>query len=72
MSDVGKVTIETVSGPRGLTRQISGTVNVGGSLVRVSCESVQDPVLDRVIDELYTRITAIAMETVHAALQQED
>jgi hypothetical protein len=29
MSDVGRVTIETVAGPKGLVRQISGTVNVG-------------------------------------------
>ncbi len=71
MSDVGRVTIETVAGPKGLVRQISGTVNVGGSLVRVACDSEQDPVLDRAVDDLYARITALALETVHASLRHE-
>lgn len=71
MSEVGKITIETVAGAGGLVRQISATVNVGGSLVRVQCESAQDPILNRAVDDLYARITSKALETVDASLGQE-
>ena len=72
MSDVGKVTIETVGRPTGVVHHVNATVNVGGSLVSVECDSEREPELAQLVDQLYARLSAIALQAVQASLAQED
>jgi two-component sensor histidine kinase len=68
MSEVRKVTIETV--PRGTvtTHQVTADVNVGGSLVDVSFDSEQDPELHEIVEQLQAKLRAMAVHAVQESL----
>ncbi len=71
MSEVGKVTIEPVAGSTGVLHLVATTVNVGGSLVEVSCDSRSDPELAALVDQLCARLSAIAVHTVQMSLHEK-
>ncbi|HEX8918445.1 MAG TPA: hypothetical protein VF898_08075 [Chloroflexota bacterium] len=71
MSEVGKVTIEPIARPGGIFHHVSATVNVGGSLVSVNEDSEQDRELAELVDRLYTKLSAMGVETVRASLHHD-
>ena len=71
MSEVGKVTIETVGRPTGVSHPVHATANVGGSLVEVSCESRSDPELAVLVDQLCAKLAAMALDLVQASLHDQ-
>ena len=71
MSNVGKVTIDPVSRPAGTTRHVRATVNVGGSLVEVECDTEQDSELADLVDHLCSRLQTIALSAVQSSLHTE-
>ena len=68
MSEVRKVTIETVARGTGSLHHISANVNVGGSLVDVSCNSEGDPELQQLVDRLQDKLRSLAIEAVNVSL----
>ena len=71
MSEVGKVTIESVPRSGEIVHRVSTTVNVGGSLVSVTEDSENDPELAELVDRLYGKLSAIGVETIRASLHHE-
>ena len=68
MSEVRKVTIETVARGVGSVHHINANVNVGGSLVDVSCNSEGDPELQHLVDRLQDKLRSLAIEVVNVSL----
>jgi two-component sensor histidine kinase len=68
MSEVRKVTIETVARGAISMHLINANVNVGGSLVDVSCNSEGDPELQELVDRLQDRLRSLAIEAVNVSL----
>jgi hypothetical protein len=69
MTDVRKVTIEAAVHGATVVHQVGATVNVGGSLVELHCESEGDQELAALVEQLCARVAALAVETVRASLQ---
>jgi len=72
MSEVGRVTIETVARGGGTVHRISATVNVGGSLVEVHLDSEQDHELQALVDQLNARLRSLALQTIQASFKPEE
>ncbi len=68
MSEVRKVTIETVARGAVSMHHINANVNVGGSLVDVSCDSEGDSELQQLVDRLQDKLRALAIEAVNTSL----
>ena len=68
MSDVGHITIDPVAHGSEVARHIRGTVNVGGSLVQVECDSDHDQELEVLVDRLCARLVRMAVEAVQTSL----
>jgi hypothetical protein len=68
VSEVRKVTIETVARGAVSMHQINANVNVGGSLVDVSCNSEGDPELQELVDRLQDKLRSLAIEAVNVSL----
>jgi predicted NBD/HSP70 family sugar kinase len=68
MSEVRKVTIETVASGTGSLHHINANINVGGSLVDVSCNSEGDPELHELVDRLQDKLRALAIDVVSTSL----
>jgi predicted NBD/HSP70 family sugar kinase len=68
VSEVRKVTIETVARGTASMHHINANVNVGGSLVDVSCDSEGDPELQGLVDRLQDKLRALAIEAVNTSL----
>ncbi|HEX6510329.1 MAG TPA: hypothetical protein VF221_22085 [Chloroflexota bacterium] len=68
MSEVRRVTIETV--PRGsdTVHHVSANVNVGGSLVDVSFDSEQDPELEGIVEQIHVKLRELAIHAVQTSL----
>lgn len=72
MSDVGRVTIDTVARSAHVGRRVSATVNVGGVLVAVECDIEHDRELSSLVAQLDARLSDIALETVQQSLNEEN
>ena len=72
MADVGKVTIETVASGPELAHRVSATVSVGGSLVDVRSDTLQDAELAALVDQLYRKLTVLALDAVQASLRHRE
>ena len=68
MSEVRKVTIETIARGTGYLHHVNANVNVGGSLVDVSCNSEGDPELQQLVDRLQDKLRSLAIEAVNVSL----
>src|SRR5450759_2250372 len=68
VSEVRKVTIETVARGAVSMHHINANVNVGGSLVDVSCDSEGDSELQQLVDRLQDKLRALAIEAVNTSL----
>ncbi len=68
MSEVRKVTIETVAHGTESLHHVNANVNVGGSLVDVSCNSEGDPELHELVDRLEDKLRMLAIDVVNASL----
>jgi hypothetical protein len=68
VSEVRKVTIETIARGGISLHHINANVNVGGSLVDVSFNSEGDPELQQLVDRLQDKLRSLAIEAVNVSL----
>ena len=64
MSEVRKLTIETVARGGISVHHVHATVNVGGSLVDVECDSEGEPELRELVDRLQDKVRVLAIDAV--------
>lgn len=69
MTHVGKVLIEPQPGRDTSAQVIHATVDLGGSLVSVDIPAEADPEIKVLVEELLTRIRAVAAEAVNRSLK---
>jgi hypothetical protein len=69
MTHVGKVSIEPVPGRETSAQVIHAMVDLGGSLVSVDIPADADPEIKGLVEELLTRIRALAAEAVNRSLK---